>query len=197
MSWSIDCISDFIFAQSSLIDRADVILVPGGSQPQATKKASELYLSGLAPLVLPSGGPNHRLPKGYYTEWQFLKDVAVESGVPEKYILKEDQATNTFANARFSLKVLSEKGIAINRAILVCKAFHARRALLTYQYCFPPEVTFFVVGVPEKNGICKENWHKSPQGIDLVFGELNKISRYFADKVHVLTERPGLSTRTR
>ena len=131
MSISLDCIGEFIFAESSVIKAADVILVPGGSQPQATKKASELYLAGLAPLVLPSGGPNHRLPKDYYTEWQFLKDVAVESGVPEK------------------------------------------------------------------NGICKENWHKSPEGIALVFGELNKISRYFTDKVHVLTKRPGLSTRTR
>lgn len=144
MSCALDSIAEFIFAQSERLEPADVILVPGGSQPQLMEKAVGLYRQGLAPLILPSGGPNKRLQAEYASEWQFLQDIALKLGVPKEAILKEDQARHTFDNARLSLKVLQEHGVVVNRAILVCKSFHARRALLTYQYSFPGHVTFSV-----------------------------------------------------
>ena len=58
----------------------------------------------------------------------------------------------------------------------------------TLKYCFPAQITFSVVGVPDKNGIQKENWYTTPERVRLVFSELNKISRYFADKVQVLAK---------
>ncbi|SDO23254.1 ADP-ribose pyrophosphatase YjhB, NUDIX family [Paenibacillus sp. yr247] len=42
------------------------------------------------------------------TEWEFLRNVGVSLGVPPEAILQEDKATNTFENARFSLKVLHQ-----------------------------------------------------------------------------------------
>lgn len=113
----IDSITRFIFVKTE-IERSDVILVPGGSHPQLMEEAVRLYQRGLAPYILPSGGRNSNIP-AYASEWSFLKGIGVSLGVPEKAILKEDQAQNTFDNAALSLKVLVNSGISVNKAILV------------------------------------------------------------------------------
>ena len=52
-------------------------------------------------------------------------------------ILKEDQATYTYENAIFSRNQLTEKEIAIKKAIICCHAFHARRCQMYYEQIFP------------------------------------------------------------
>src|SRR6185437_9091902 len=101
--------------------------------------AASLYHQGLAPYILPSGGVN---PKVGTTEWDFLQKTGIAKGVPEKAILKEDSAQNTFENVQYSLEVLRNKKIIPNKVILVCKTYHSRRALLTYQTAFPIETEF-------------------------------------------------------
>lgn len=49
----------------------------------------------------------------------FLKNVGVALGVPSESLLKEDKATNTFENARFSLEVLQQQGIHPKKVVLV------------------------------------------------------------------------------
>ncbi len=100
MGYPFDCISDFIFIED-LPQKADVILIPGGSHPQLMVKAVELYQQGFAPYILPSGGANPKLP-AYESEWEFLEKIALGLNVPEKAILKENKALNTFENATFS-----------------------------------------------------------------------------------------------
>lgn len=178
-----DCISDFIF-YSRPTDSADVILVPGGSHKQLMEKAVELYRNGVSRYILPSGGANAKLLK-HSTEFDFLKHVATESGVPESAILKEDKAGNTFENAEFSYQVLLENEIACARALIVCKAFHARRALLTYQYAFPRNVDFYVCPVVDRRGITKDSWQSNQDFVNIVMGEVIKIGTYFKDKVMV------------
>lgn len=104
MSYPFDCISDLVFVKTE-IQTADIILVPGGSHPQLMEKAAELYKQGLAPLILPSGHFNPKMPE-YSSEWEFLKSIGVKLGVPEEKILKEDKARHTFENAEFSWKVI-------------------------------------------------------------------------------------------
>ncbi|OME72936.1 hypothetical protein BK119_07790 [Paenibacillus peoriae] len=53
------------------------------------------------------------------TEWEFLKNVGVALGVPSESLLKEDKATNTFENVRFSLEVLQQQGIHPKKVVLV------------------------------------------------------------------------------
>lgn len=48
-------------------------------------------------------------------------------GIPSKVMLKEERASNTFEDARFSCDVLAEK----NFYVIVCKPFHAQ-ACFTY-----------------------------------------------------------------
>lgn len=158
------------------LKQADVILVPGSSHSQLMERAAELYYQGAAPLILPSGGSTPQVEK---TEWEFLRDIGTALGIPAKAILKEDQATNTFENARFSLEVLQRQGIHPKKVILACKNYHARRALLTYRFVFPEDTVFFVSPVIDRTGITKENWYLNEKSIHIVMNELEKVGKYF------------------
>jgi uncharacterized SAM-binding protein YcdF (DUF218 family) len=181
MNFPFDCITDLVFVETAL-EKADVILIAGGSHPQLARRAGELYQEGYAPYLLPSGGANSKLGAGR-TEWEFLRSIAIAQGVPETAILKEDQAQNTYENALFSWRVLQENNIAVERVILVCKAYHSRRALLTYQAVFPLAVTFYVAPVIDQRGISRANWFMNASHARLVMGEMAKIGEYFADKI--------------
>ena len=174
-SYPFDCITEFMFFENS-IEQSDVILIPGGSHPQLMERTAELYHQGLAPYILPSGGASRNVSS---TEWEFLRDVGLNLGVPESSILREDQATNTFENARYSWMTLQQQRIKTSKAILVCKSYFARRALLTYQVEFPIEVEFFVSPVTDKTGTTRDNWYLNEKRINYVMNELMKIGQYF------------------
>ena len=100
-------ITKYIFAED-MLQKADIILIPGNAYPQNAERAAALYRQGYAPYILPSGKYStlvghfagvldraDRYNKEYKTEWEFLKDVLVQNGVDESAILKEDQATFT------------------------------------------------------------------------------------------------------
>lgn len=177
MNYPFDCISDLIFVKTE-IQPADIILIPGGSEPQLMEKAAELYKQLLAPYILPSGHFNPKMPE-YGSEWEFLKSIGVQLGIPEKNILKENQASHTFENAEFSLKVIQENKLSIKKAILVCKAYHSRRVLLTYQSVFPKGTEFFVAPIHGKKDLRKDNWFLNEEKIKTVMSEVVKIGKYF------------------
>ena len=183
-------IEDFMFIEDKP-EKADVIFVPGNGYPQMAEKAAELYRNGFAPKILPSG--RYSITAGrftgvldkkecycgtYKTEWDFLKDVLMQNGVPEEAILKEDQATFTYENAIYSRQVTDHAELEIERAILCCKSYHARRCLMYYQLLYP-ETEFYVVPV-NADGITRENWRKNEEGIDAVTGELSRIVKQFS-----------------
>ena len=159
---------DFIFIDDKP-EKADVIFVPGNGYPQMAEKAAELYRRGLAPRVLPSGRYSVTVGKfagvldreeyyngDYETEWDFLKDVLIKNGVPEKAILREDQATFTYENAIYSRQVTDREHLDIKKAILCCKSCHARRALMYYKLLYP-DTEFFVIPCCV-DSINKDNW---------------------------------------
>ena len=183
-------IENFMFIEDKP-EKADVIFVPGNGYPQMAEKAAELYRKGFASKILPSG--RYSITAGrftgvldkkecycgtYKTEWDFLKDVLMQNGVPEEVILKENQATYTYENAIYSRQVTDHAELEIERAILCCKSYHARRCLMYYQLLYP-ETEFYVVPV-NADGITRENWRKNEEGIDAVTGELSRIVKQFS-----------------
>ncbi|MGG2028031.1 YdcF family protein [Gottfriedia sp. S16(2024)] len=170
-----ECITGFIFVENE-IKSADVILIPGSDYPQLMEKASSLYKQGFAPYILPSGGYKESIKT---TEWEYLKQIGIENGVPANVILKEEKAQHTLENARFSFEVLKEKGIQPKKVIIVCKAGHSRRALLCYQTEFPVETEFIVSPVTDRFGITKDNWNLSEIGISRIMSEVEKIGKYY------------------
>ena len=186
----LDQISDFIFVEDKP-ERADIIFVPGNGFPQMSIEAARLWKEGMAPWILPSG--KYSIGKGaftgvqvmkekyqgpYQTEWEFLKDVLMKNGVPADAVLKEDQATFTWENAKFSRKVTDQAGINIRKAIICCKNYHARRALMYYQRAYPDAE--FRVCPCCVDGITRDNWTESERGIKEVLAEVNRIVTQFS-----------------
>ena len=177
MSEFFKSITDFIFMEDE-ISKSDVILIPGGSHLELIEKAAERFHQGMAPYILPSGGENNKL-EDYETEWAFLFEKAVELGVPQEAILKENKASNTLENAIFSKQVLLDNQIEIKKIILVCKNFHSRRAFLTYASQFPKDCKILVAPVIDGKRIRKEDWFIDEMKRKKVLKEVEKIGIYF------------------
>ena len=183
-------VTQYIFVEDQP-EKADIIWIPGNAYPQNAERAALLYKQGFAPYILPSGrystGIGHFAGvqekadiynQVYQTEWEFLRDVLIKNGVKESAILKEDQATYTWENARNSKRVLDEKGFVIKKAILCCRNVHARRSLMYYQKAFPDAKIFVSPSVIE--AITKQNWYTTKAGVDAVNGELSRILYQFS-----------------
>lgn len=184
-------ITEFIF----LIEepqKVDIIFIPGGSYPEIAETAATIWNRGFSPMILPSG--KYSIKRGYFpgplskeriynkkynTEWEFLRDVLVQNGVEENAILREDEATNTYENAVFSKKVTDKYNLHIQKAILCCKSFHARRCLMYYQSFYPK--TQFIICPTETQGVNREDWFKTNEGIEKVMGELERCVNQFVD----------------
>lgn len=181
MHRSIRALTEFIFVGDEPRP-SDVILIPGASHPQLAEKAAQLYISGYAKYILASGHANKNLP-AYPSEADYLRQVALDHGVADAHFICERKASHTFENAAFSLSMLQEMHIPHKRVLLVCKAYHARRALLTYESVFPKDTAFLVASIPDKRGLCKENWTTKAEYIQTVMDEVEKIGKYFKDKI--------------
>lgn len=160
-------ISNFVFIEDDL-EETDIIFIPGGSYPEVAEEAAKLWENGYSNLILPSGayginigsfiGPSSKKEiynQSYNTEWEFLKDVLIKNGVKENSILKEDKATFTYENAIFSKKVTDSLGIKINKAIICCKSYHARRCLMYYETLY--QDTKFIIHPVDIDNITKNN----------------------------------------
>lgn len=189
----IDDVSEFIFVSDEPVP-SDAIFLPGGSHPAQPEYAARLYLDGFAKWILPSGGVSVKRGSfagvrakadvydgDYKTDCEFFTDVLKKCGVPEEAIIGEDKSGHTRDNAFMSAKVVEERGLEINSAIIVCKAFHARRCLMLYQAAFPA-VRFAVCPV-HCFDITTENWYKTDEGIDRVLGELSRCGNQFVDEI--------------
>ena len=190
-------ITDFIFLENNL-EEADIIFIPGGSYPELAEKAADLWKHKYAPLILPSGkyGPTRSCFSGALskaekyndtctTEWEFLNDVLIKNGVDKSVILREDEAEYTYQNAFKSREVTDKLGLHINKAIICCKSFHARRCYTYYQWAYPDAE--LIICPCEVQGISKETWFHSENGIDKVMGELMRSGSQFKTYIMELT----------
>ena len=185
----INDITNFIFVEDKP-QKVDAIFLPGGSHPEQPEYAAELYRKGYAKWLIPSGGVSVKRDKwpgvrskadvyngDYQTDCEFFTDVFIKNGVPADVIIGEDKSGHTRDNAFLSRKVVDQNGLEIKTAIIVCKAFHARRSLMLYNLAFP-NTKFYVCPVVCM-GITKDNWYKSEQSIDRVLGELARCGNQF------------------
>ncbi len=186
-------ISNYIFV-SDQPEEADAIFLPGGSYPEQPEYAARLYHMGYARWLIPSGGISikrdvwpgvrskaDRYNGNYQSDCEFLTDALIKNGVPADAIIREDHSGHTRDNAFLSRRAVDENGIEINTALIVCKAFHARRCLMLYQMAFP-DVKIKVCPVSCYN-ITKDNWYKTEQGIDRVLGELARCGNQFVGDI--------------
>lgn len=157
---------------------SDVIFIPGSSHEPPCVLAADLHRRGFAPFILPSGrfgmnADHFRMP-GWESEWEWMRDLLLREGVPGSAVLREDQARCTWDNARLSREVCDRAGLSVRRALLCCRPFHARRALLYYQWAFP-EAELLCVPCREE-GVNADDWFLTPAGRDRVLGEVRRLA---------------------
>lgn len=189
----INDITNFIFVEDKP-QKVDAIFLPGGSHPEQPEYAAKLYRNGYAKRLIPSGGVSVKRDKwpgvrskvdiyngDYQSDCEFFTDVFIKNGVPADVIIGENKSGHTRDNAFLSRRVVDENELEIKTAIIVCKAFHARRCLMLYQTAFP-DTKLYVCPVVCM-GITKDNWYKSEQGIDRVLGELARCGNQFVGDI--------------
>jgi hypothetical protein len=121
---------------------ADVILVLGSNDVRVGEHGAQLFLRGLAPLLVCSGNVG-RLTAGRFrkSEAETFADAAVRLGVPPSAILIESASTNTGENIDFCRALLDVRGIRPSRVIVVQKPYMERRAWATFKQRWPePEL---------------------------------------------------------
>lgn len=111
---------------------ADYILVFGGHDLGVAERAAELYLEGIAPALLVSGG-SRAVPTGsqFHTEADAIVDVLTHRGVPLSRVSIERLASNTSENFWFSAELLRDLKIDPQRFLVVQKPYTERRTLAT------------------------------------------------------------------
>ena len=102
-----------------------------------------------------------------------MRHLLISFGVPDSRILREDKATFTWENATFSRKVTDSMGLQVQRAILCCRSYHARRALFYYQAAYPDTEILTVPAVVPSIG--PDNWYLTEEGRHTVLGEVRRM----------------------
>lgn len=190
LQWMKD-IENFIFLEDAPAP-ADVIFVPGNGHALPSELAAQLYLAGYAPRILPSGryaigtsgfagqkSGARRYEGEFETEWAFMRHILMENGVPERAILREDEATYTYQNAIYSRRRTDAEKITVSRAIICCMPVHARRCRMYYETLYP-DAELLVCPAPGAD-ITRENWLKTGESIDAVLGEMERCGGQFHD----------------
>jgi uncharacterized SAM-binding protein YcdF (DUF218 family) len=121
---------------------SDAIVIGGCSEPGPAVRAAELYHAGFAPVIVCSGYKQEGMT---VTEADFHAEIAVQHGVPESAILREEQATNTGQNIMYTHELLIKNNIIPQRIILVHKPYMARRFLATAEAQWPDPQPAFTI----------------------------------------------------
>src|SRR3989339_732594 len=112
-------ICDYLKMDDTL-EKADCILVLGSYDERVAIRGAELYLQGLAPLLVFSGGLVEFAKEHWHeTEADHFKKIAIKMGVPEKDILVENKSTNTGENILFTRGLFKQKNIDPRSFIIV------------------------------------------------------------------------------
>ncbi|MDB5261693.1 MAG: hypothetical protein JWQ14_974 [Adhaeribacter sp.] len=99
-----------------------------------------LYKKGYLNKILVTGGSGS-LRKIYASEAEEVKSLLLLSGVPSADIILEAESRNTYENARFTKKVLSNYP-DLKRLIIITSAFHMRRSSACFTKAGIPHAIF-------------------------------------------------------
>src|SRR5690606_2595989 len=96
------------------LEKADVIIGLGSYDLRVAQRAAELYLEGIAPLLLFSGkgGSDTEGLISSPSVAEAFKAHAIECGVPERAIIIEPRATNIGEKITFSRDLLAPGAIS-------------------------------------------------------------------------------------
>lgn len=169
---------------------SDCILVLGSLDLRVANRGAELYLEGLAPYVIFSGGLG-KVTKALFTESEadLFARIALDMGVPAEAIFIENQSTNTGENIQFTQRLLEDKGLHPQSFLLVQKPYMERRSYATFKKHWPdrelivtsPQIPFEEYATAEMS---------MERVIELMVGDLQRIKIYPAKGFQIPMEIP-------
>ena len=169
-------IYDFLADVPALPERADFILAAGTRDLRVAAHAAELYMRGLAPVLICSGGFGKLTMNAFSRpEAEQFAALCVEYGVPKEAILIENRSKNTGENFLFSKELCKNRNYKLG--VVACKPYAAKRvwAAGTKQW---PEVRWYASGIPLR-------FEEYPSGditledtIQLMVGDLQRLRIY-------------------
>jgi DUF218 domain len=114
------------------VQPAECLLVFGGHDLGVAERAADLYLDGIAPLIIVSGG-SRAVPDGSEsaTEADAIADVLLRRDVPKDVIALERLASNTSENFWLSAELLRDLRLDPQTFLVVQKPYTERRTLAT------------------------------------------------------------------
>ncbi len=175
---------------NDILEKSDCILVLGSFDERVAIRGAELYLQGLAPLLIFSGGFGKFATDNWgEAEADHFAKIAIKMGLPERDILIENQSTNTGENILFTQKLLKERGVDPQSFILVQKPYMERRGYATFKKCWPDKkvlVTSPQLSFEEypTTGISMERI------INTAVGDLQRVKLYSENGYQIFQEIP-------
>lgn len=163
-------------------EKADVIVGFGNFNDNIARRAAELYLQGYAPKILFSGGlgrnTKNLLPE---PEADRFARVAMDCGVPEADILREDKSTNTKENILFTREMLEKLGLKHDRILGVHQPFMERRICAAMGVYWPEQcfrVTSPQVTIPEYLREAERQGMTREGSISVIVGDFQRMDLY-------------------
>lgn len=149
----------FCFGKTDYSRTADAIVVFGArvyadgrvsdALADRVRTGVKLYLDGLAPKIIMSGGPGD----GETHETEGMKRMAIELGVPSEAILRDINGVNTQASVENTCDMFEQMGF--KRILVVSHFYHLPRIKMTYQrhhrevYTVPARETYTLTAMPK------------------------------------------------
>ena len=120
------------------LSRADAILVLCSHDTASAERGAQLFLDGWAPLLIFAGGSGS-ITRRLWNEPEAdrFARIAIGMGVPAAKILIENRSTNTGENILFTRQLLADRGIEIQKFLVVQKPYMERRSYATFKKVWP------------------------------------------------------------
>ena len=162
--------------------KADCIVGFGNFNTNIARRAAQLYLEGIAPKILFTGGLG-RNTEGLFPEPEAVRfaRVAMACGVPAEDILIEDKSTNTKENIEFTRQLLQERGIPTGHILGVHQPFMERR-IVAAMGVYWPDLNFSVtspqVTIPEYLASAREQGVSENASVSVIVGDFQRMDLY-------------------
>lgn len=158
------------------IKKSDAIVLLEGDGVNRCFEAISLYKSGLAKIIVFSGGVDNRLNGSL--PFSEIQPTLLNNGIPIEAIIHENKSLNTREQALEIIKLAGSYGW--QRLILVASPYHQYRAYLTFlRVIIDLDSNIVLYNAPAKNlpWFADTGWG---QRFDLLDNEFVKIKKYSA-----------------
>jgi len=166
----------FLEAPAQRPVKADLVVAPGGDNGARAARVLELYGKGFAPRVLLTGPEGmHTKVRSTHQSWRATYLIA--QGIPERVLLFDARAKNSWEEAVNTLALMREQKLA--SVLVVSDPPHLRRLAWVWGKVFDGSGKSFVLVASDAENWDPEFWWRTSVGAQAVFSEYLKLAYYW------------------